>query len=126
MLLKDFPFGVIADDLGVDEPTQIEALRSELSHRCPVGGFALLMIRSRRLSRDHPSFALPIRNAKIYTSPAKPLNPMEVSLQAAKLTFTKAQNGLDQRQEEQVSLQQSTLDKSKLCRLDTGPLLLHS
>jgi len=32
VLLKDLPFGVIPDDLGVDEAAQIEALRTELSH----------------------------------------------------------------------------------------------
>ena len=48
MLLEDFPFGVVANDFGVDEPTQIKALRSELSHKCSVGGMAKWKVGSRR------------------------------------------------------------------------------
>lgn len=40
MLLKDFPFGVIADDLGVDEPSYVESLGSELRHGCALGRMA--------------------------------------------------------------------------------------
>lgn len=47
MLLEDFSFGVIADNFRVDEPTQIEAFRSELRHGYPVDGMVVLKVRSR-------------------------------------------------------------------------------
>ncbi len=88
MLLEDFSSSVVSDDFGVYESTQIKALRSELSH-----GFPVVVWRCCRLDRgvELETISYASWMPRLYIT-CQAFKLVEVSLQAAELTFTKAQN----------------------------------